>query len=393
MSLHSSIIRHLLKTPMSLADLQIATQVSLPTLNRAVRALSEAKWISVVGQAEANGGRPAMLYGIDDSYFLIIGVHLQLPGLRLITTNLNGHIVDEADHFQGVIPTPNQSVAVVTDYISHIRTILPERCILGIGVATPGFIDLNAGDIISIGRVPSWLNFPICRQLQAVADVPVQIANDIDCMAIAEFQLIGEALDKNLAYVGFDEGVKVSLFLKGELYKGSLGNTGLIASHLLPICDQLDPQDVNSMLTIVGFNDIFENRIAVLNEEDRARYAHITSAPDQRKRIRLIFNEANEEMPVCNQIVHDLTWVLSVAIANVLHFVQPDVVVMGGLINFMPKNLFAELENAIRNQLPPLISNNTIFQQGKLISKNGAALGANYHFLRSYLNNSASELL
>ena len=54
MSLHSSIIQQLLKTPMSLADLQIATQVSLPTLNRAVRALSEAKWIGIVGQAEAN---------------------------------------------------------------------------------------------------------------------------------------------------------------------------------------------------------------------------------------------------------------------------------------------------------------------------------------------------
>jgi glucokinase len=358
-----------------------------------VRALSKAKWIRVVGQAEANGGRPAMLYGINDSYYLIIGVHLQLPGLRLITTNLSGTIVDEADHFQGVIPTPNQSVAVVTDYISRIRTNFPERCILGIGIATPGFIDLNAGDIISIGRVPSWLNFPICRQLQAVANVPVQIANDIDCMAIAEFQYIGEPLEKNMAYVGFDEGVKVSIFLKGELYKGSLGNTGLIASHLLPICEQLDLQDINNLLTIRGFTGIFEQRVAALDEKDRELYAHITSASDLRKRIRLIFDEANEEMPVCHQLVHDLTWVLSVAIANVLHIVQPDVVVMGGLINYLPKNLFAELENAIRNQLPSLISNNTIFQQGKLISKNGAALGANHHFLRTYLSNSANELL
>ncbi|MEZ4555504.1 MAG: hypothetical protein R2854_03470 [Caldilineaceae bacterium] len=65
---------------MSLADLQQATQVSLPTLRRAVQDLTDARWIRVVGQAEANGGRPAMLFGADTTRFLLVGVHLQLPG-------------------------------------------------------------------------------------------------------------------------------------------------------------------------------------------------------------------------------------------------------------------------------------------------------------------------
>ncbi|MEZ4719331.1 MAG: helix-turn-helix domain-containing protein [Caldilineaceae bacterium] len=73
MSLPRAVIRHVLSTPMSLADLQQATQVSLPTLRRAVQDLTDARWIRVVGQAEANGGRPAMLFGADTTRFLLVG--------------------------------------------------------------------------------------------------------------------------------------------------------------------------------------------------------------------------------------------------------------------------------------------------------------------------------
>ncbi len=67
--------------------------------------------------------------------------------------------------------------------------------------------------------------------------MPVQIANDIDCMAFAEIQHTGKSLVDNLVYVGFDEGVKASMFLNGELYKGSLGNAGLIVNRLLNVAD------------------------------------------------------------------------------------------------------------------------------------------------------------
>ena len=209
MSLQQTIVRNLLTSPMSLADLQIATQVSLPTLNRAIKALSETQWIQTVGQAEANGGRPATLYGIDERYFLIIGLHLQLPGIRLIATDLNGEVLHISQEFQNIVPSPTEAVAAISDYIQSIRVKFPSRQILGIGIAAPGFIDLNSGDIISIGRVPSWVNFPICSQLQAATAAPVQIANDIDCMAFAEFQHINAPLEKNLVYIGFDEGIKM----------------------------------------------------------------------------------------------------------------------------------------------------------------------------------------
>ncbi|MEZ4837140.1 MAG: ROK family protein [Caldilineaceae bacterium] len=384
MSLQRSILRTVLNAPMSLADLQQATQVSLPTLRRAVQDLSDAQWIRVVGQAEANGGRPAMLFGVDSRRFVIVGVHLQLPGMRLITSDLTGEVLDEEKHFDRATPTPEESILAVVAYVERIRASFTDRAILGIGIASPGFTDPATGDIISIGRVPTWENFAICRRLQAMLDLPVQIANDVDCMAFAEFQHTSEPLEKNLAYVGYDEAVKVSLFLRGELYKGSLGNAGLIGSHLINAGDQLDSANVHRLLTVVGVNQIFEERVAALSKDERTAYAPILAVTNPRERFRQILHAADDANPVCLAIVQDLTAALSAAVGNVVLVVQPDVVVIGGFLSALTGPRSVELESAIRRQLPRLLSNNVLIRQSRFTSQNAAALGANHHFYRFF---------
>jgi predicted NBD/HSP70 family sugar kinase len=393
MSIHHSIVRHLTNAPTSLADLQAATQVSLPTLRRAVQELSDSKWIRVVGQAEANGGRPAMLFGLDDRLFVIIGLHLQLPGIRLIMSDLSGNVLDEFETFNGVVPMLNEAVGAVADYITRIRAVFPERHILGIGIAAPGFIDQNTGDIITIGRVPSWGNFPFCRRLQAAVGLPVHIANDVDCMAFAEFQHTREPFEKNLAYVGFDEGVKISLFLKGGIYKGSLGNAGLIASHLLYVGGETNQEELQSLSTIMGVSRVFERRLADLESKAQIPYDHIVAATNPRERFHLIISGANSGMPLCHAIMDDMIQVFSVAIANLIYIVQPDVIVIGGLLSSMPKDLYADLESAIRGHLPELISNNSIIQQGRLASQNSASIGAIHHFMQNYLSDAQIDLI
>jgi len=393
MSLHHSIIKHLINTPTSLADLQLETQVSLPTLRRAVQELSDSQWIRIVGQAEANGGRPAMLFGLDDRLFVIVGLHLQLPGIRLIMSDLSGNILDEFETFNGVVPMLNEAVGAAADYIARIRSTFPGRHILGIGVAAPGFIDQNTGDIITIVRVPSWRNFPFCRRLQAAVGLPVHIANDVDCMAFAEFQHAREPFEKNLAYVGFDEGVKISLFLKGGIYKGSLGNAGLIASQLLCVGGEANQEELQSLSTIMGISRVFERRLSKLGGKAQVPYAQIAAAANPRERFHLIIRYAHSGMPLCHAIMEDMIRVLSAAIANLIYIVQPDVIVIGGLLSSMPKDLYTDLEVSIRKHLPELISNNSVIQQGKLASRNSAAIGAIHHFLQDYVSDTAVDLI
>lgn len=389
MSVHRTIIRSLLDAPMSLSDLQSSAQVSLPTLRRAVQDLSDAQWIRVVGQAEANGGRPAMLFGLDEETLAIIGVHLQLPGIRLITTDLTGQVLDESKVFDQIIPGPDEAAQAIVHYAAHVRATFPERQILGVGIAAPGFVDLSTGDILSIGRVPGWENFPICRRLGDGLGVPTLIANDVDCMAFAEFQNVYQPADKNWVYVGFDEGVKTSLFLQGTLYRGALGNVGLVAGHLLRAEDPEVQGNMQSWLTLTGINRTFEERCAALSPTDRAGWAEILSIPNPRQRFRQILNSATEPGNLCDQIVQRLIQALAVTVTNTILLMQPDLVVMGGLLTALLPEHFRALEARIRQELPSLVSHHCLIRQGQMTSRNMAALGATYHFLQGYLNTSS----
>jgi glucokinase len=340
----------------------------------------------VVGQAEANGGRPAMLFGMDDQYYVIIGLHLQLPGVRLITVDLAGHVLDELELFDAVVPAPAEIIAAAIEYLDRVRKTFPSRPLLGIGIASPGFIDPDTGDIITIGRVPTWGSYPFCRQLSAAARLPVYIANDVDCMAFTEFDDVNQAPKGNIAYVGFDPGVKFSLFLSGRLYKGSLGNAGLISGNLLRVKEQPDPQMVRSLLSVIGVNRLMEGRVSQLEAAEQGKYSKLLAITNPREQFEAIIKNPSEDLPICKQIVQEMIEVVSAALATYIHMIQPDIVIIGGLLSSMSDEWFSKLEKAIRDYLPPLINNNSIIQKGRTDSQNSAAIGATEHFMQNYLN-------
>lgn len=393
MLLHTTIIKKLQARPLSLAELHPLTNVSLPTLRKAIQELTDNHWIRVVGQAEANGGRPAMLYGLDESYYMLLGVHIQLPGVRLIVTDLAGNVLDEKGMFQQEQVSPHQIMQAIIDYAHEIRARFYERKLLGIGIAAPGFTDPETGTIISIGRVEGWENLPICQHLTAQLQVPTQIANDIDCMAFAEFQHSGKSFVDNLVYIGFDEGVKASMFLNGELYKGSFGNAGLIVDRFLSLSNTaLSQEDQQRILKITGFNQLFEENVKQLSPKDQSGYQQIMDT-NYRQRMEKIFLFAEQADPVCSHMLDMLNTVLTIAIANIIYVIQPNTIVMGGVLSAMSTPQFNLLVSSIREELPALFANQIKIEQARLQSGNTGALGANYHFIENYLLSETFELM
>lgn len=391
MSLKAEIIHHLLKNPLSLADLQQLTDTSLPTVRRAVQTLTDLNWIRVVGQSETNGGRPAMLYGIDRSHYMVFGLQLQLPGIQLIAADLSGTILNKVKFFEKEIPQPSVAVRTIVDAIHDLTSQHENRQVLGLGIASPGFIEQTTGDIIAIGRVPSWKNFPICRHLSESTGLPVQIANDVDCMAIAEFSDENKMANKNLVYIGFCEGVKASLFLDGKLYKGAIGNVGLISPDLLNLGD-LSLNTINKqLLTAFGFINTFDNLVSELDISEQKDYQDILGEINEREKFILIMRKALEHDRVCFPLVQKVIFIISIAIANLIYILQPDEIVIGGMLSAMPKALFTNLESSIRQQIPSLISNNLIIKRGAIEPTNNAAIGAIQHFLNSKLNEIIKE--
>lgn len=385
MYIHYNIVKNLINRPMSLAEIQSLTEASLPTVRRAVQTLSDAKWVRVVGLAEAEGGRPAKLFGINDESFVLIGLHIQLPGMQLIAMDLAGKILKKIDFFECVTPDTNEAITVIAEYVQEIKNLFPDRLIIGMGIASPGFIDLSTGDLIVITRSPTWVNFPICRRIREATGLPVEIVNDVDALAISEFRNGNSFTNNNVAYVGYCEGLKASFFLDGKLYKGSLGNVGLVASDLVNLKSEYTPEELKEMIYLAGFHKLFNKRVDQIEEKSRIKYQAIFDQENNYKRFTQILEKAIEDEVICRPLIKDLSHLITQWVANMVHIIQPDVVVIGGLLSRMPKSLFHELESDIRSNIPPLIKNKIVIKQGVMEIRKNSAIGAIYHFLDLHL--------
>ncbi len=92
----------------------------------------------------------------------------------------------------------------------------------GIGVGTPGAVDVVAGTVANARNLPDWIDpFPLAAQLsRRLADVPVRLGNDVNVAIEGEYRLgAGRGHDAVLG-VWWGTGVGGGLVLRGEMWHG-----------------------------------------------------------------------------------------------------------------------------------------------------------------------------
>lgn len=368
MDLRRAILAHLLRRPMSLADLGTETGASLPTLRRGVHELVAQSLVRPVGRETGTGGRPATLFGLDDEVHTIVGIHLAHPGMRLVATDLAGTVVDEVVPERLYDLEPDQVHAEVLAYLARLGRRFPERRILGIGVATPGYVDPETGTIITIGRVPHWNNLPLRDRLADASGLRVVIGNDLDALASAEFGADEEA--RTYAYVGLAEGLKFTMFIDGRPYLGPFGNAGLVVSTLLA---EGGGPEAGELLKVRG-----------LVEADAS--ARGASAPDDPEDVRRAFDAllaraATGEI-AAKRLVDRMADVLGAELASFVHLVQPGLLVLGGALAGAPEEVLGTVEASLRRRLPTLLDNNLIVRRARVTADHATAAGATRTFLQ-----------
>jgi predicted NBD/HSP70 family sugar kinase len=385
MDTQRAVVSRLLARPLSLADLRDATGISVPTLRRAVQALADAGWLRVAGRALGTGGRPATLYGIDPSHHLLVGVLLEHPGLRLVATDLLGHVLDERVPDGVGDLDPDAVVAHVVAYLTHLRARFRHRRLVGLGVASPGYVDPTTGSVLAIGRVPSWSNLPLRQRLAEATGLHVTIGNDIDAMAAVEFGDLHD--ERTFAYVGVTEGVKFSLFLAGRPYVGPFGNAGLVNPHLLVAHGAR--ANAGALLTVHGLVAAYSSA----SPPGSAGAARVAAHADAWARFRAVLELADEGVDaVATELADAMTDLLGAQLASFVYLIQPELLVIGGAMAEAPARVLAAVEAALRRRLPTLLDNNLAVRRARDAAPSAATVGATRAFLQRFLAEDGAPL-
>jgi glucokinase len=393
--LKARIIELLSHEALSLADLESQTNTSLPTLRRAINELSNMAWVCRVGTDSSTGGRPARLFGLDGSHHLIIGAHVEIPTVNFVLTALDGTVLDETYYEASGRLLPEGATRVLVDYARNVRSNYPDRNLLGIGMTAPGYVDADTGTILYVGRAPGWENYPMRLHLEAaLGGLPIMMENDTDCLIQAEIASSKGRFAGDTIYLGVLEGVKASLLLNGQLYSGPFGNAGLIGRTKIARVDAVEDsyeayQDLEATASVGGLCDTFEKRMTQWPEPDET-LGHIVTLDERNAKFTAILQAASEGHPLCADIVSRMFEDLSLALTNLIYILQPVNLIIGGMLSNIPPGLRLDLEKAIREKLPSLLSNYLVITYASTTGRYSAASGAARLFLHRLITGQAT---
>jgi glucokinase len=203
--------------------------------------------------------------------------------------------------------------------------------IAAIGVATPGTMDLRAGVILDPPNLRPWQNVPVRQYIHDRFGKPTAFQNDANAAALGEFWIgAGRGCQSMVLFTlgtGVGGGIIVGdLVVEGEHSHGAeLGHMKIeITNPRQCGCGRWGCLEAYASATAVVKRTL--ERLQARTDSPLARYLEHPGDLTA----RAIFETAAAGDPLADKIVQETAYYLAVGSTNMLHSIDPDMVVFGG---------------------------------------------------------------
>lgn len=137
-------------------------------------------------------------------------------------TNTKYSIIDEggkileSDKFKTI-----DNKRLFLDKVKEILEKYKKENIQGIAFSMPGIIDSENGYMITGGALLDFYDFDFKKEMEKEIKLPIELENDVNCVAYAEKWLGNAKKLKNFLCLTIGTGVGGAVFIDDKLYKGT----------------------------------------------------------------------------------------------------------------------------------------------------------------------------
>jgi glucokinase len=112
------------------------------------------------------------------------------------------------------------SVEDVLNDIYQVVDQLMNKDIAAIGIGVPSVVDVEQGIVYDVLYIPSWVEVPLKKYMEARYKVPVYVNNDANCFAVGEHYFgKGKGVDAMLG-ITLGTGLGAGIVINDKLYAG-----------------------------------------------------------------------------------------------------------------------------------------------------------------------------
>ncbi|MBG7697501.1 ROK family transcriptional regulator [Streptomyces sp. MC1] len=181
----------------------------------------------------SNGvGRPHVPVDLDDSRFLVAGVHVAVPYTTVALLDLRGRVVARRE-LRHERTDPAWVVARAAEGLAGLLAGVPGRCPLGVGVAVGGWVDRETGTVVE-HELLGWRDVPVRELLGARIGLPVQVDGHARALVHGE-RLFGRARgSRSVLHLFVGNVVDAAFATHDEVHYGPRSAAGAIAHLPVP---------------------------------------------------------------------------------------------------------------------------------------------------------------
>lgn len=279
---------------------------------------------------------------------IFIGIDLGGTQLRVAAITGEGVILEQR---KMLTDSARGYRAIVADMQRACLSLMQAHRVAGIGVIAPGPLDAVNGVVHAQPTLPDWDAVPLKAMLETEFKVPVRLENDANGAALGEALLGAGRGYASVFYITVSTGVGGGFVYKRQLISGAHNCAGEIANMIIseegPDGDGLNRGALESLTSGTALGR-------------QARAWGLTDAAEllTRAELRTRF------------VAH-----LSSGIANVIHTLNPDIIVMGGGVMNSQALFWDELQRQTDEKLYPYLRGKTRFALAAL-DGNAGIVGA-----------------
>jgi predicted NBD/HSP70 family sugar kinase len=332
-------------------------QLSRATVSGIIAELIQAGLLEEIGEGDSTGGRPPITLQYRPENRMAVGVVLFNDAVQAVLTDMEGKLLRSLD-----IPvphsTPDSMLQCMQRAVENVLTGVNRKRVLGVGVGTPGIVNLQTG-IIELSTSKRWLNGDIQVKdiLEAQLGLPVHVTNRSRVAALGEFKIgLGRGLS-SLIYLFLGQGIVAGIVLDGQLFFGSSFGSGEIGHISIYPDGPLCACGNHGCLEVYATEEALLARAREAARESRDNRLQIAVEGSlERLTLDHVLQAAQEGDSSALSVLRDAGTGVGIAVATLINLFNPEMVVIGGPLGcrageFMLQSVIGE---AKRRALPRL---------------------------------------
>lgn len=266
----------------------------------------------------------------------------------------------------------NQMVKTIRAAVGNAGKTMAD--IAAIGVATPGTMDIPNGIILDPPNLQPWKNVPVRQHVADTFGIPTAFQNDANAAALGEFWVGAGREAHTMVMFTLGTGIGGGIILDGRVLEGQHSHGAEVGHMRIDLgknrrcgCGRWGCLEAFASATSV----VKRAQEAVAGVSGPSKLRDLLAATDEELPAKVVFQAADQGDETARKIVDETAYYLAVGAMNLMHLIDPDMIVYAGGMTAAGEPFLNRIKHYIHELAFPVPAQNTIVRYAQLGSDAG----------------------